>query len=88
MATRPPVYAPIAFDFFNITVSCSTVASARAAGVGPFAGLYFKVSSSVTIISPTGVSLVVDNVVKNTMLWISGNYLGAIATATSPYGVI
>lgn len=78
---RNPNYAPIAFDFVSIGVSVSTSASAIAAQVGPFAGLFFKTSASLTIISLNNTSLAVDNVVKNTTLWIQGNYISALSTS-------
>jgi hypothetical protein len=88
MATRPADYAPTVQDFFAISIAVNTVASARAAGVGPFAGLFFRSTSSVTVISPTGVSMVMDAVNKNTVLWISGNFVSVLATTTNVFGVI
>lgn len=85
---RPPNYAPIALDFFAISVSVATSASAVVAGVGPFAGIFVRTSASFTVISPTGASLVVDNAAKNTIIWVNGAFLSAIATATSQFGLV
>lgn len=85
---RRPDYAPIAFNFKQVTVSVSSEASARLAGVGPFAGLFFISSASVSIVSPDGLStMVLDNVAKNATLWIAGNFCSVIATATSVFAL-
>lgn len=88
MAVGDPKYAAKANDFFVVSVSVASRASAAAAGVGPFVGLFFRVSSSVTLISESGNSLILNDVARNTTLWIQGAYVSAIATATAVYGVI
>jgi len=86
--TRPANYAPIGFTFFDITTSVSTEASAVAAGVGPFAGLYIKTSTSLSITSFNGNTMVLDNIAKNTTIWVSGAFVSAIVTATSQFGLL
>ena len=83
-----PDYAPVANIFFGVTASVATSASAAAAGVGPFRGLFFITSSSVTIRGVNGNNISVDNVAKNTTLWIAGEFCTAIATATAQFGVM
>lgn len=83
-----PNHSPIANSFFVVSVSVSSTASAIASGVGPFRGLFFKASSSVTIVGLTGESLIVDNVAKNVTLWIQGTHLSVITTATAVYGLV
>lgn len=85
-APTPPQHAPVIQQFFVVSVSVSSSASAAAAGVGPFRGLFFITSSSVTI-SQDGVQIAVDNIAKNATLWIQGSFLSVIATATAVYGV-
>ena len=87
MSIRPPYYAPVANDFFAITASCATSASAIAAGVGPFAGIFFRTTTSLTVISFSGNSMKID-AEKNSFIWISGAYVSAIATATCQFGVL
>lgn len=82
-----PLYTPVINDFFVVSVSVSSSASAVAAGVGPFRGLFFKTSSSVTI-TMDDKSIDIDNFIKNSTLWIQGSYLSVIATATAVYGVL
>lgn len=85
---RRPDYAPIGFTFRVVSVSVSSEASARLAGVGPFAGLFFKTTASVTFVDiNTTSSLTVSDVAANTVLWISGNFCSVIATATSVYAL-
>ncbi len=93
MAASDPKYVDKVNQFFPITISVSSSASAIAAGVGPFVGLYLKVSSSFTIIGIDGTSLVVNDQPRTgtaPVLWVQGAYLGAInasaATATTAAG--
>lgn len=81
-----PNHAPVAQQFFIVSVSVSTSASAIAAGVGPFRGLFFKTSTSVTI-SQDGNTIAVDDFPKNGILWIQGSFVAVIATATNVYAV-
>lgn len=86
-----PNYSPKGNLFFPIAVSVSSEASAVAAGVGPFTGLYVKVSTSFTVIGINGISLQVNDQPRNPpILWIQGAYLSAInssaATATAAAG--
>lgn len=85
--SRRPDYAPIGFDFFKVTVSVSSEASAVAAGVGPFAGIYIVASTSFTVISLSGNSMPVDNAAKNTTIWVSG-FLSIISSVSTQYGLI
>lgn len=81
-----PNHAPVAQTFVLVSVSVLTSASAIAAGIGPFRGLFFRTSSSVTI-SQDGNEIIVDNFVKNGILWIQGSFVAAIATATNVYAL-
>lgn len=81
-----PNYAPVAMQWFQVTVSVSSSASAVAAGVGPFRGLFFPVTSS-TVISQDGLFMAVDAVQKNGMLWVQGSFLAIIASASAIYGL-
>lgn len=81
-----PNHAPIALEFFVVSVSVSSSVSAAAAGVGPFRGLFFKTSSSVSFIQD-GNEIILDNFVKNGTLWIQGGFVSAIVTATNVYGL-
>jgi len=74
--------------FFVVSVSVSTSTSAMAAGVGPFRGLFFKTTSSVTMVGFNGNSIVLDAVQKNAIIWIQGNHISVIATATAVFGLI
>lgn len=88
MAQNPsnPLHAPVAQQFFVVSASVATSASAIAAGLGPFRGLFFKTSSSVTI-SQDGNTIVVDDFPKNGILWIQGSFVSAIVTATNVYAL-
>jgi hypothetical protein len=88
MAINNPNYAPTVNQFQLVSASVATAASAAAAQVGPFRGLYFKTTSSVTIIGINGVSLALDAVQKNTMLWVQGDFISAIGTATAVYACV
>jgi len=77
-----PNHALAVQAFFLVSVSVSSSGSAVAAGVGPFRGLFFKASSTCTIIGNNGNSLPLDNVPKNTFIWISGAYLSAIVSVS------
>ena len=88
MAVMNPHLPQVANAFFVVSVSVATTASAIAAGVGPFRGLFFKASSSVTLVGLTGESLVLDNVAKNATIWIQGTYVSAISTATAVYALV
>lgn len=81
-----PFATPVAQQFFVVSVSVSTSASAVAAGIGPFRGLFFKTSSSVTI-SSDGNTIDIDNFAKNGILWIQGGFVAAIVTATNVYAL-
>mgnify|MGYP001612910373 CR=1 FL=1 len=83
-----PNFPPVVNDFFVVSVSVSSPTSAAAAGVGSFRGLYFRTSSSVSIVGLSGNSIDIDNFAKNSILWIQGAYVSVIATATNVYGVI
>lgn len=79
---------PTAAVFFNISVSVSTSASARVSAAFPaFRGLYFLSSTSLTVVGFNGQSLPLDNVAKNTTLWIQGSFVSVIATATAIWGL-
>lgn len=91
---RPQNYPPIAFSFAVVSVSVSSETSARAAGVGPFAGLFFRTTTSVTIVpvQASGVNsqaavLTVSDVAANTTLWIAGSYCSVLATATAVFAI-
>jgi len=85
---RRPDFAPIAFNFVVVSVSVSSEASARAAGVGPFAGLFFRTTTSVTIVSPDNrSSLLMSDVAANTTIWIAGNFCSLLATATAVFAL-
>ena len=87
-APNRPLYAPTVNTFAVVSVSVSSSTSAAAVGVGPFRGLYFITTSSVTIVGINGNSMALDAIQKNTMLWIQGSYLSVIATATSQYMIL
>ena len=87
-AVNKPTFAPTVNLFAVVSVSVSTAVSAAAAGVGPFRGIFCITSTSLTIVGVNGNSLPLDNIAKNTLLWIQGNFVSAIATATSAYMVI
>lgn len=78
-----PNHAPVAQVFAVVSVSVSSQASAAAAGVGPFRGLFVITSASFTITGQNNNTIVIDNLAKNTTLWIEGAFISAIATATS-----
>ena len=86
--SQDPHFAPVGFQFAVVSVSVSTSTSAKAAGVGPFRGLFFKVSSSITIIGMNNEPLVLNAVLSNVTLWISGSHISVIATATSVYALV
>lgn len=78
-----PNHALAARMFAVVSVSVSTETSAKAAGVGPFRGLFVITSASFTITGQNNNTMVIDNLAKNTTLWIEGSFISAIATATS-----
>lgn len=81
------LHAPVAQAFAVVSVSVSSQTSAAAAGVGPFRGLYIITSTTFTITGQNGLTMPLDNVAKNTFLWIEGSFISAIATATSIYAL-
>lgn len=86
-----PTHAPVAQQFFSVTVSVSSSASAIAAGVGPFRGLIFRTTGS-CVITQDGNNLILDaiNPTPNSygILWVQGSYLSVIAsTASAIYAV-
>lgn len=88
MSINDPNYAPTVNAFAVVSVSVSSIVSARAAGVGPFRGIFAKTSCTFSITGINGNILPIDNLAKNTVLWIQGAYVSAIATATSQYMII
>jgi hypothetical protein len=82
-----PNYAPTVNQFDPITVSVSSSASAElAAGrAGPFRGILCIASSSLTIMGINDKPLILDDVTKNTVLWVQGKYVAALnaSAATS-----
>lgn len=88
MAVQSPVNAPVINGFFVVSVSVSSSTSAALAGVGPFRGLFFKVSSSVTLVGINGNEIALNDVAKNVTLWMQGAYISVIATATCVFGVV
>jgi hypothetical protein len=85
-----PNHAPVAKGFFLVSASVSSSASAIAAGVGPFRGLYFNATSSVTIVGQNGNSLRLDAVQPNAFIWIEGAFCSAISSvsASSVFGLM
>lgn len=87
MSVNDPKYAPTVNTLQPIKVSVSTSASARAAGVGPFRGLFCIASTSYTMVGIKDVSVAIDSQPKNTVLWIQGSYVTVLnasaATATA-----
>lgn len=78
---------PVALTFVVVSVSVSSQASAQAAGIGPFRGLYIITSTTFSINGQNGQILPMDNIAKNTFIWIEGSFIGAIVTATSIYAL-
>ena len=85
-----PNHAPVAQLFFLVSASVASEVSARAAGVGPFRGLFFKATSSCTIVGFNGSSLALDAVQPNTTIWIQGSYISALVSVstTAVYGLL
>lgn len=81
-------HAPVAANFIVVSASCSTQASAQAAGIGPFRGLFAITSCSFTITGHNQQTLAIDNMAKNSTIWIEGSFISVIATATSLYALI
>lgn len=81
-------HAAVALAFVVVSASCSTQASAQAAKIGPFRGLMVITSATFTITGHNGETLPIDNLAKNTVLWVEGAFISAIATATSIYALI
>jgi len=77
---------PIAGDLKLITVSVSTVASASVPT--GYRGLFLITSCSMTIVTPGGTSVPLDNLAKNSFIWMEIAFVSVIATATSAYGII
>jgi len=86
-SNRSPNYAPIAFNFVVVSVSVSSEVSARAAGVGPFAGIFVRTATSLTVVSQTGNSISLDAVAANATIWLSGSFVSVISTATAVYAL-
>ena len=80
-------FPPIGLDWVVVSASVSTKASGIAAGIPPFRGLHFITTSSLTIVNPRGHIMVLDAVQKNTTLWIAGDFVSAIATATAVFAL-
>ncbi len=78
-----PNHAVVAQDFFLVSVSVSSSASAIAAGVGPFRGLFVNATTSFTIAGPSGNSMRVDALQANTFLWVQGAFLSAIVSVST-----
>lgn len=83
MSHGNPFQAPIGLDFAVVSVSVSTSVSAMAAGVGPFRGLFAITSCSFTVTGLNNNSMAIDNMAKNSTIWIQGAFISVIATATS-----
>lgn len=84
--TFPVNNAPVVNAFFPIEASVSSAASASAPS--GFRGLYIITSTTLNIVNENGNELPLDNIPKNTLLWIAGTHLSVISTATAQYGVI
>lgn len=72
--------------FAVVSVSVSTTTSAAAAGVGPFRGLFFNTSSSVTITGNNGNTINLNDVPRNSFIWIEG-IASVISTATNVFAL-
>jgi len=88
MATYPVNNAGVINAYAVVSVSVSSSTSAALAGVGPFRGLFFRTSSSISMVGVNGNTIDLDNIAKNVTLWIQGNYVSVIATATSVFMVV
>ena len=82
-----PTFGQTVCDIVPIQVSVSSEASAAVNGAGICRGFFALVSTSFTITSPSGKRLAVDNLTKNSIIWVQGyastiNASAATSTAT------
>lgn len=80
---RDPNYSPIGAKAVPVTASVLTSASAVAAGLGPFSFVYVKSTSSISITFYDGTTCTFDSVDPNSYLWVQGEFVHAIGTATA-----
>ena len=80
-------HAQVVSLFAVVSVSVSTSTSAIAAGVGPFRGLFFRTTTSITITGNNGNTLLLSDVNANTFIWIEGAFCSLLATATAVFAL-
>lgn len=82
-----PNFAPTAILAVLVTASVATSASAALAQLGPFRGIYIQTSTSFTIAQSDGSTVAFNDMPKGTTLWIAGEFISAIATATAVFAL-
>lgn len=82
-----PNFAPTAALAVNVSAAVSSSASAAAAQLGPFRGLYINTSTSFTMVQIDNTSVSFNDVPKGTTLWLAGKYVNVLATATAAYAL-
>ena len=82
-----PNFTPTAEIAILVTASVLTSASAKAAGLGPFRGLYINTSTSFTVAHSNDTSVSYNDFGKGSYLWVAGEFLSAISTATAIYAL-
>lgn len=80
-----PQIAPIALKSVLVTASVLTSASAAAAGLGPFRFLFMQTSATLSITHFDGTTSSFNDV--KGVLWVGGEFVHAIATATSIFAM-
>lgn len=76
-------HAPIGWKSVPVTASVITSASALAGGLGPFRFLFVQTSTSLSITHYDGSTCSFNDVPKGTYLWVQGEFVHAIGTATA-----
>lgn len=78
-----PNHAPIGWKGVPVTASVATLASAKTAGLGPFRFLFLQTSTSFSVTHFDGTTCSYNDIPKGSYLWVQGEFIHAIATATA-----
>lgn len=80
-----PNFAPTGVLSVLVTASVLTSTSAKAAQLGPFRGIYVNTTTSFTITQQDNSTVSYNAMPQGTTLWVAGEFVSAIATATALY---
>lgn len=86
-STFDPHQAPIGLKSIPVTASVLTSASAKAAGLGPFRFLFIQTSTTFSVTHSDGTTCSYNDLPAGSYLWVQGEFVHAIGSATSLFAI-